>query len=155
MENSRYLWFSYNIYDHEEYYPGEPVNIHIQSLINIIQDKNWVITTKNGKGKLPLFCGNAKRVIPIYASKPPSDIQSHPSYPWSDMLLPLSLLGVDIESVRSKYHQICSVALFFLAICDHVEKNFLDARPMNTKPYRWNYTEYTNEIAYTYSTLHK
>ena len=40
--------FSYNIYDHEKYYPGEPVNIHIQSLINIIQENNWVITTKKG-----------------------------------------------------------------------------------------------------------
>ena len=28
------------------YYPGEPVNIHIQSIINIIQKNNWVITTK-------------------------------------------------------------------------------------------------------------
>ena len=28
------------------YYPVEPVNIHIQSLINITQEKNWVITTK-------------------------------------------------------------------------------------------------------------
>ena len=30
------------------YYPGEPVNIHIQSLINIIQENNRVITTKKG-----------------------------------------------------------------------------------------------------------
>ena len=30
------------------YYPGEPVNIHVQSLINIIQDNNWVITAKRG-----------------------------------------------------------------------------------------------------------
>ena len=30
------------------YYPDEPVNIHIQSLINIIQENNWVITTKKG-----------------------------------------------------------------------------------------------------------
>ena len=30
-----------NIYD-----LGEPVNIHMQSLINIIQENNWVITTK-------------------------------------------------------------------------------------------------------------
>ena len=29
-----------------KYYPGRTVNIHIQSLINIIQEKNWVITTK-------------------------------------------------------------------------------------------------------------
>ena len=28
------------------YYPDGPVNIHIQSLINIIQENNWVITTK-------------------------------------------------------------------------------------------------------------
>ena len=40
--------FSYNIYYHEKYYPGEPVNIHIQSLINIIQENNWLITTKKG-----------------------------------------------------------------------------------------------------------
>ena len=40
--------FLYNIYDHEKYYPDEPVNIHIQSLINIIQDSNWVITIKKG-----------------------------------------------------------------------------------------------------------
>ena len=28
-----YPGFLYNIYDNEKYYPGEPVNIHIQSLI--------------------------------------------------------------------------------------------------------------------------
>ena len=50
--------FSYNIYDHNKYYPGEPVNIHIKSLIYIIQQKNWVINTKKGKRKLPLFCGD-------------------------------------------------------------------------------------------------
>ena len=38
--------FSYNIYDHEKYYPGEPVNINMKSLINVIQDKNWVTTIK-------------------------------------------------------------------------------------------------------------
>ena len=48
------------------YYPGEPVNIHMQSLINIIQDNNWGITTKKGKGKFPLFCGNIEWVIPLY-----------------------------------------------------------------------------------------
>ena len=31
--------FLYNIYNREKYYPGEPFNIHIQTLINIIQDK--------------------------------------------------------------------------------------------------------------------
>ena len=30
------------------YYPGEPVNIHIKSLLNIIQENNLVITTKKG-----------------------------------------------------------------------------------------------------------
>ena len=40
--------FSYKIYNREKYFPGEPVNIHIQILINIIQEKNWFITTKKG-----------------------------------------------------------------------------------------------------------
>ena len=48
------------------YYPGEPVNIHIQSLINIVQENNWVITTKKRKGKLTLFRGNGERVNLIY-----------------------------------------------------------------------------------------
>ena len=30
--------FPYYIYKHEKYYPVEPVNIHIQSLIHLIQD---------------------------------------------------------------------------------------------------------------------
>ena len=51
----------------EKYYPGEPVNIHIQLLITIIQDNNRVITTKKVRGKLTLFCGNVGRLIPIYA----------------------------------------------------------------------------------------
>ena len=38
-----------------------------KSLINIIQENNWVITTKKGKGKLPLFYGNRELEIPIYA----------------------------------------------------------------------------------------
>ena len=38
----------------------------MQSFININQEKNWLITTKKGKGKLPLFCGNGERVIPFY-----------------------------------------------------------------------------------------
>ena len=49
-----------------EYYPGEPAYIHIKSLINIILENTWVITTKKGKGKLPIYCGNRERVIPIY-----------------------------------------------------------------------------------------
>ena len=49
------------------YYPGEPVNTHIQSLLNIIQENNWFITTKKVKGKLILFCGNGEQVNPIYA----------------------------------------------------------------------------------------
>ena len=35
--------------------------------MNIIQDNNWVITTKKDKGKLSIFRGNLERVIPIYA----------------------------------------------------------------------------------------
>ena len=35
-----------------KYYTGEPVNIHVQPLINIMHDKNWVTTTKKGKVKL-------------------------------------------------------------------------------------------------------
>ena len=41
--------FWYNVYDLEKYYPGETVNIHMQPLINIIQDNNRGITTKKGK----------------------------------------------------------------------------------------------------------
>ena len=48
LENSRYPQFLYNIYYNGKYYPGEPVNIHIQSLIDINQEKNRAITTKKG-----------------------------------------------------------------------------------------------------------
>ena len=48
------------------YYPVGPVNIHIQSLINIIQENNLVVTIKKGKGKLLLFYGKVERVITIY-----------------------------------------------------------------------------------------
>ena len=41
-----------------KYYPGEPFNIHIQSLINIMQEKIGQLPPKKGKGKLTLFCGN-------------------------------------------------------------------------------------------------
>ena len=54
-----------------KYYPGGPVNVHIQSLINIIQKNNWEITTKKGKDKLPLFSANVERVIPIYDTTHP------------------------------------------------------------------------------------
>ena len=37
------FWLTYMIMN--KYYPGEPVKIHIQSLINMIQKKNRVITT--------------------------------------------------------------------------------------------------------------
>ena len=57
----------YNIYDHEKYYLGKPANINVQSIININQEKNLLITIKKGKGKLPHFYGNGERVIPIYA----------------------------------------------------------------------------------------
>ena len=49
LENSSYPQFVRKIYTIiKKYYQGEPVNIHIRSSINIIQDKNWVITTKRG-----------------------------------------------------------------------------------------------------------
>ena len=35
----------------EKYYLGEPVNIHIQSFINVVQEKYWSITTKKGDEK--------------------------------------------------------------------------------------------------------
>ena len=46
MENSRYPHFfiTYTITNKD--YLGEPVTIHIQSLINIILENNWVIATK-------------------------------------------------------------------------------------------------------------
>ena len=31
-----------------KYYSGEPVHIYIQTLINIMQENNWAITTKKG-----------------------------------------------------------------------------------------------------------
>ena len=40
------FWITYTIMN--KYYPGEPVNIHIQSLINIMPKNNRVITTKKG-----------------------------------------------------------------------------------------------------------
>ena len=43
-----------------KHYTGEPVNIHILSLINIFQDNDRVITTKKGKVKFLSFCGNGK-----------------------------------------------------------------------------------------------
>ena len=61
----------------KKYYPGEPVNIHIKSLINILLDNNWVITAKKGKGKLPIFCGNGKRVIPIYSDHSLTLVKPH------------------------------------------------------------------------------
>ena len=50
----------------KKYHPGKLVNIHILSLINIIQENNWEITTKKGKGKLSLFFGNGERAIHLY-----------------------------------------------------------------------------------------
>ena len=33
------------------------------------QEINRAIATKNGKGKLPLFCGNREQAIPIYCAE--------------------------------------------------------------------------------------
>ena len=60
--------FLYSIYDNEKYDPGKPFNIHIQLLIIIIQENNRLITTKKGKGELPLFGGNRQHIIPIYVA---------------------------------------------------------------------------------------
>ena len=38
--------YIYNIEDHEKYYPGEIINILIQSLIDIIQKNNRFIMVK-------------------------------------------------------------------------------------------------------------
>ena len=59
--------FLYKMYNKKIHYPGEPVNIHIKSLINIIQDNNRVTTIKKCNCKLPLCCGNREQVIYIYA----------------------------------------------------------------------------------------
>ena len=40
--------FSITYMTMNKYYPDEPVNIRIQSLINIMQENNLVITTKKG-----------------------------------------------------------------------------------------------------------
>ena len=49
MENYRYPQFFSIVYTTmNKYFPGETVNIHIQSFINIMQENNWLITTKKG-----------------------------------------------------------------------------------------------------------
>ena len=40
-----------------------------------------VITTKKGKGKLTLFCGNRERVIPIYDLQCVTEQSLHRSVP--------------------------------------------------------------------------
>ena len=76
-----------------KYYPGKPVNIYIQSLINIVQENNRVITTKKGKGKLPLFLGNGERVIPIYD---PHELT------WSLWTPPSEIVSVIASALRTK-----------------------------------------------------
>ena len=53
----------------KKYYSVEPISIHTRSLINIIQENNWVVTTKKGMFKLPIFIGNGEQRIPIYGCK--------------------------------------------------------------------------------------
>ena len=48
-----------------KYYPGKPVNIHIQPFINITQENNRLITKKKGEGKLPIIGGNVNRLFPF------------------------------------------------------------------------------------------
>ena len=44
--------------------------------MNIIQKNNLLITTKKGKGKLPLFSGDVERLIPIYGRQMSLDMES-------------------------------------------------------------------------------
>ena len=68
LKNSNYPRFFYITYKIiKQYYPGEPFNILIRSLIDIFQENNRVITTKNGKGELTLFCVNGEQVNTSYA----------------------------------------------------------------------------------------
>ena len=53
----------------KKYHPGEPVDINMQSLINIIRENNRVITTLKGKDKLILLFGKRERVITIYGMR--------------------------------------------------------------------------------------
>ena len=74
VENYYYpLFFRITYTIIKKYYPGEPVNTHIQKLIIIIQEKNRVIITKRGKVKSPFFHGNVERLIPLYVPD---------QYPW-------------------------------------------------------------------------
>ena len=47
--------FLYTICDNEKYYPGEPVDIYIKELINIIQEKNGQLPQKKGLGKIAVI----------------------------------------------------------------------------------------------------
>ena len=51
----------------KKYYPGEPVNIHIESLKILSGRTIGYLPPKEGKGKLPLFCGKGERLMTIYA----------------------------------------------------------------------------------------
>ena len=64
----------------KKHYPGEPFNIHLQSLTNIIQGNNWVITTKKVRGKLPIFSGNIEWVIPIYGEESAEEEENGEGY---------------------------------------------------------------------------
>ena len=46
----------------KKYYPGEPVNILTQSLINIIQDNNRVVTTKKVQESITIILWLCKMV---------------------------------------------------------------------------------------------
>ena len=64
-----------------KYYPVEPVNIHLKSLINIILGKKLGnYHKKKGKDKLLIFCGYGERVIPIYGRHSLDDINYTPTY---------------------------------------------------------------------------
>ena len=57
-----------------KYYPGEPGSIHMQSLINIMQENNWLIATqKRLRVNYQYFVVTYNGVIPIYARTPYKD----------------------------------------------------------------------------------
>ena len=74
----------------QKYYPSEPVSIHIQLLINIIQETTGYLPTKKGKDKLPLFSGNEERVIIIYGPGVPPwrSLEGALTLPWAAHMAP-------------------------------------------------------------------
>ena len=69
--------------------------------MNIIQENNWAITTKKGKGKLPLFRGNVEQVIPIYVDGEVVLSYFSMSVPESDFDLLRLFLKVHLSKIKT------------------------------------------------------